>query len=124
MDDSGSINPRGEKQEDAINSLPFYQFIIESLPIGILTVNPKMIVTSFNPWAQSLTGRTEEEALGKYCGDILQGGMCKLDCPLKTAIDQRKTMVRMETTIQTKTGQTIPVRMHTAVLLDNDEAFE
>ena len=120
MDDSGSINSTGKKEEPAINSLPFYQFIIESLPIGILTVNPKMMVTSFNPWAQSLTGHTEEEALGRYCGDILRGGMCRLDCPLRTAIDQRKTMVRMETTIQTKTGQTIPVRMHTAALLDND----
>lgn len=120
MDDSGTIKSNSEKEEYAISSLAFYQFVIDGLPIGILTVNPNMRVTSFNPWAQSLTGHTEKEALGRYCGDILQGGMCKLNCPLRTAIDKRKTMVRMETTIQTKTGQTIPVRMHTAALLDND----
>jgi PAS domain S-box-containing protein len=109
-----------EKEEYAISSLDFYQFVIDSLPVGILTVNPHLKVTSFNPWASSLTGYSEKEALGRYCGDVFQGGMCKINCPLKTAIDQRKSMVRMETTIQNKNGEAIPVRMHTAALLDND----
>jgi two-component system phosphate regulon sensor histidine kinase PhoR len=98
----------------------FYRFILDSLPVGVLTVNPEMKVTSFNPWAESLTGYSEKEALGHYCGDILQGGMCKLHCPLKKSIDERRTMVRMETTIRKKDGETIPVRMHTAALLNEE----
>jgi PAS domain S-box-containing protein len=99
--------------------LIFYRFIIDSLPVGVLTVSPQMKVTSFNPWAESLTGYSADEALGNYCGDILQGGMCGSNCPLKSAIDQQQSIVRIETMIQNKAGEPIPVRMHTAALLDS-----
>ncbi|MGM0664486.1 MAG: ATP-binding protein, partial [Thermodesulfobacteriota bacterium] len=66
------------------------------------------------------TGYSEKEALGHYCGDLLQGGMCKVNCPLQTAIYKRQPVLRTETTIQSKSGETIPVRMHTAALLDNE----
>ena len=100
--------------QDAI----FTNFIINSLPIGILTVNPQMRVTSLNPWAESLTGYSSKEAMGRYCGDILRGGMCRFNCPLKTAIDKGHPVVRMETTIQNAAGRTIQVRLNTAALLD------
>ncbi len=102
-----------------LQDFALYRFIIDSLPVGILTVSPGMKVTSFNPWAEALTGYSAKEALGRYCGDILEGGMCKLNCPLKTAIDQRQPIVRIETTLRNKRGETIPVRMHTAALLDS-----
>jgi len=112
--------PRDKRHENEGIDLTFYRFIISSLPVGVLTVDQKMKVTSFNPWAESLTGYSEKGLLGRYCGDILQGGMCKLHCPLKTAINRNEPIVRMETTIQNKTGETIPVRMHTAALLDSE----
>ncbi|MFO7987591.1 MAG: PAS domain-containing sensor histidine kinase [Desulfatiglandaceae bacterium] len=106
---------------DQSQNIAFFSFIIDSLPIGILTVSPELKVLSFNPWAQKITGYSEDEALGHYCGNILQGGMCKLRCPLKTAIDRQHPVVRLETTIQTKHGETIPVRMNTAALLDDND---
>ena len=107
------LSQSGRNIENKELERAFYRFILNSLPVGVLTVNPQMKVTSFNPWAESLTGYSEKEALGRYCGDILQGGMCKLHCPLKKAIDERRPLVRMETTIRKKDGETIPVRMHT-----------
>jgi PAS domain S-box-containing protein len=106
-------------QKDS-QDLAFCRFILGSLPVGVLTVNPQMRITSFNPWAETLTGYAQEETLGRYCGEIMQGGMCKLHCPLKTAIDSRQPVVSMETTIQKKHGEVIPVRMHTAALLNNE----
>lgn len=111
--------PDDPGNERGFENISFYNFVIHSLPIAVVTVNPQMIITSFNPWAEMLTGYSEKEALGRYCGDVLQGGMCRLRCPLKTAIDRRRPVIRMETTIQNMAGETIPVRMHTAVLLDN-----
>ena len=98
--------------------IALHGLIINSLPVGIITVNPQMQVTTFNPWAETLTGYTSEEALGRYCGDVLQGGMCKSDCPLRRAIDQRNPVVQVETTIQRKDSGSVPVRMNTAALLD------
>jgi two-component system phosphate regulon sensor histidine kinase PhoR len=114
----GTGQGAGTKSGKVAQDIAFYNLIIENLPVGVLTVNRTMKVTSFNPWAEKLTGYHSEEAVGKYCGDILQGGMCKSDCPLKTAIHERHPMVRMETTIRRKDGESIPVRMHTAALMD------
>jgi len=109
-----------DKPETVFEDITFYSFIIESLPVGILTVNPKMAVTSFNPWAERITGFSRKEALGSYCGDILQGGMCRLNCPLRTVIDRQHPVMRIDTTIKNKNGETIPVRMNTAALLDDN----
>ena len=103
-----------------LQNTAFCNFVIESLPVGVVTVNPQRMITSFNPWAETLTGYSEKEALGRYCGDLLQGGMCKLHCPLKTVIYRRQPVLQTETTIKNKAGETIPVRMHTAALLDKE----
>lgn len=119
MGKTGKVSNNNRRRENTpASDVAFYRFVIDSLPVGVLTVNPQMQITSFNPWAETLTGYSEKEALGRFCGDILRGGMCKLHCPLKTAIDQRLPMVRMESSIRNKAGETIPVRMHTAAMLD------
>ncbi|MBN1106525.1 MAG: PAS domain-containing sensor histidine kinase, partial [Deltaproteobacteria bacterium] len=106
--------------EEGFGDISFYHFVVRSLPIAVVTVNPQRIITSFNPWAEALTGYSEKEALGRYCGEVLQGGMCKHHCPLKSAIDRSRPVVRTESTIQNSAGETIPVRMHTAALLNRE----
>jgi len=101
--------------------LAFYKFVIQSLPVAVVTVNSELEITGFNPWAEKLTGYSAKEALDRYCGDILQGGMCHMECPLRTVIDRLNPTVHIETTIQNKMGETIPVRMSTAALLDEDD---
>jgi len=106
--------------EKDLQNIAFYSFIIESLPVGILTVNRDLKVTSLNHWAEKLTGYSEKEAVGRYCGDVLQGGMCKSNCPLRSAINRQHPEVRVDTTITNRDGQIIPVRMNTAALLDDN----
>jgi PAS domain S-box-containing protein len=100
--------------------LAFYKFVIQSLPVAVVTVNAELKITGFNPWAEKLTGYSAKEVLGRYCGDILQGGMCHRECPLRTVLNRQDPVVRIETTIQNKMGVTIPVRMSTAALLDEE----
>jgi len=103
-----------------VHDLMFYKFVIDSLPAAVLTVNAELKITGFNPWAEKVTGYTEAEAMGRFCGDILQGGMCRAQCPLRTAVKGRKPVSLADTTIRNKWGETIPVRMNTAGLF-NDE---
>jgi PAS domain S-box-containing protein len=102
------------------HELNFYGFIINSLPIAVVTVNSEFKITGFNPWAEQLTGYSEKEAMGHYCGDILQGGMCKINCPLRAVIRKHQTVIRMDTDITDRSGKTIPVRMNTAGLFDDE----
>jgi len=100
--------------------LTFYKFVIQSLPVAVVTVDSDLKVTGFNPWAEGLTGYSAEEALGRYCGKILQGGMCHSECPLRQVLKNQHRIVQIETTVRSKWGETIPVRMNTAALLDAD----
>jgi PAS domain S-box-containing protein len=117
-------NPGKFKDHSTVGTdLAFYKFVIQSLPVAVVTVNAELQITNFNPWAEKLTGYSVEEAVGRYCGDILQGGMCHVECPLKTVIERQDPTVHIETTIRNKTGKTIPVRMSTAALLDEEDSL-
>jgi two-component system phosphate regulon sensor histidine kinase PhoR len=100
--------------------LEFLRFTMDNLPIGVLTVDAGRRVTSFNPQAETITGYAKEEVLGRFCGEVLQGGMCKAQCPLASVIRRRAPLVQLETTIRDRHGRTIPVRLQTAALLDDD----
>jgi PAS domain S-box-containing protein len=103
----------------AINkSLAFYKFVVDSVPSGVITVDRDLRITGFNPWAEGLTGFSAEEAVGTFCGEILQGGMCDIQCPLRTALTSQEPMSLVESTVRTKGGETIPVRMNVAALFD------
>ena len=103
---------------DVQGDIALFRFIIRSLPVGVFTVNSGLKITSFNPRAEEVTGYSAKEAIGRFCGEILHGGMCNLNCPLKTVINRENPIVRIETTIQDKSGEIIPVQMNTAALLD------
>jgi two-component system phosphate regulon sensor histidine kinase PhoR len=102
-----------------VSDLTFCTFVIKNLPVGVLTVDSQLQITGFNPRAADITGYSEEEALGRYCGDVLHGGMCDLRCPLRTVLGREKPMVAVETTVQSKSGRLLPVRMSTAGLFDD-----
>lgn len=104
-----------QPQEDR---LAFYKFVVDSVPSGVITVNHDLRITGFNPWAEHLTGYSADEALGTFCGEILRGGMCKTNCPLRMALKDQKPVSLLESTIMTKMGETIPVRMSVAGLFD------
>ena len=111
---------KGPQQVKEIKSnghdLNFYRFVINSLPIAVATVNSEFKITGFNQWAEQLTGYSEKEAIGHFCGDILQGGMCKINCPLRAVIKKRQTVIRMDTDITHRSGKTIPVRIKVSLV--------
>ncbi|MFP3868096.1 MAG: ATP-binding protein [Desulfobacteraceae bacterium] len=90
-------------------------FIIQSVPLGIFTVDSQMHITDFNPRAAELTGYQRSEALGKFCADILRSNLCHTDCPLRQAM-AHETIVEREAVIENRYGQKIPVTLCTAAL--------
>jgi two-component system phosphate regulon sensor histidine kinase PhoR len=96
-----------------------YRFVIDSLPVALLTVNSELKITDFNPMAEQITGFLSQDVIGKPCDGLLHSEGCGKDCPLKTVLRREKSVVRVETTIRNKAGETLPVRMHTAGLFDD-----
>jgi two-component system phosphate regulon sensor histidine kinase PhoR len=123
MHHEAGYNPESkinEKNDRKSLDLLFSEFIIDSLPIAVVAVDPDLKITRFNSWAKKLTGYSKEQAIGRHCGDVLRGAMCGPDCPLKRVIRRQQSMVTVESTIQTKQNDTIPIRMNTAALFDEE----
>ena len=105
--------------------------ILDSIPIGVICLSPERKILQFNPQAEKLTGYGSEEALGRFCGDILHGGYCQSKCPLETILAEGDRVVRFETTIRTRLDQFVPVAMTSSAMFTPDgmlvgavEAFE
>ena len=54
--------------------------VLESLGIGVFTVDEERRITSFNETVQRLTGFKEEEVIGKRCHDIFFSDLCHGRC--------------------------------------------
>jgi PAS domain S-box-containing protein len=93
-------------------------FIIRSMADGVITVNEKLRITDLNLAAERLTGYSREEALGNFCGEILQSNMCGRECPLKVAMLSGEA-VSQEAILHNRLGQKIEVMLTASALRDN-----
>jgi PAS domain S-box-containing protein len=118
-----NIPTKSARDSRDVHDLTFYKFAIESLPVAVMTVDPELRITGFNSSAEEVTGYSKEETMGKHCGEILQGELCKINCPLRTVLNHRGAIVRTESTICNKFGETVPIRQHAAGLLDDNGAL-
>ena len=109
---------REQRNSPDVDDPVFCKFVTDNVPCAVVTVNAHFKISSFNRWAERLTGYSSKEAIGRYCGDILRGGMCRVTCPLKEAMEGGEQVVRIDTTVRSKDGKAIPVRMSTAALLN------
>ena len=93
-------------------------FIIQSMADGVITVDEKLRVTDLNRAGEKLTGHLRKDALGHFCGEILQSSMCGRECPLKAAMVSGEAVSR-EAILQNRLGQKIEVMLTASALRDN-----
>lgn len=101
-----------------IKSHDWPHFIIRSMADGVITVDEKLRITDLNLAAERLTGYSREDALGHFCGEILQSSMCGRECPLKVAMVSGEAVSR-EAILQNRLGQKIEVMLTASALRDN-----
>ena len=118
-----NISTMSVKDSRDVHDLTFYKFAIESLPVAVITVDSDLRITGFNSSAEEVTGYSKEETMGKHCGEVLQGELCEINCPLRTVLNHRGAVVRTESTICNKFGEAVPVRQHAAGLFDDNGAL-
>jgi two-component system, OmpR family, phosphate regulon sensor histidine kinase PhoR len=93
-------------------------FIIQSMADGVITVDGEMRLTDLNRAAEKLTGFTRGEALGRFCGEVLQSSMCGRECPLKLAMNTGEIISR-EAVLTNRLGQKIDVMLSASALRDD-----
>lgn len=111
---AGSLKRTSSLNDD----LAFYKFIIDSVPIAVVSMDSALKITEFNHWAEGITGYSSVDAVGRHCGEILRGGMCEGDCPLKAILNQVKSAISTRTIIHNREGKVVPVQFNVAALFD------
>ncbi len=86
---------------------------------GTFTINSEWEITSFNRSAQKITGYTEQEAVGRKCWSIFNSVKCRNGCHMEQTINNGKPTIANELEIIRKDGKRIPIRVNSAILLDN-----
>jgi PAS domain S-box-containing protein len=107
-----------KKNPDLTRSHDWPHFIIRSMADGVITVDGEMRITDLNQAAEKLIGYPRGEALGRFCGDVLQSSMCGRECPLKVAMVSGEAVSR-EAILHTRQDQKIEVMLTASALRDN-----
>ena len=107
-----------KKSPNMTKSPDWLHFIIQSMADGVITVDGEMHITDLNRAAEKLTGYSRQEALGRFCGEVLQSSMCGRECPLRVAMVSGEAVSR-EAILQNRPGQKIEVMLTASALRDD-----
>jgi len=86
---------------------------------GTFTIDDNWQVTSFNYSAEKITGYKKEEAIGKKCWEIFNSSFCRNGCHMEKTMLKGKSTIGNELEIINKNGKVVPIRVNSAILINN-----
>ncbi len=102
-----------------MDNFSLYNDILDSLAVGIFTVDLNWEITSFNNEAERITGFTKEEAVGRKCYEIFRTELCHEGCYLKQAIKSKTKIIKARNRILTKSNIETPVDITVSTLCND-----
>ena len=94
---------------------------LNSIAEGVFTVDGEMKITSFNAAAETLTGWTQEEVIGKPCKTIFKSTICSSSCAISNCImNNTNVFYDRDVYIYRKDGVSFPVSISATPLIDSD----
>jgi PAS domain S-box-containing protein len=97
-----------------------FQVVLSSISDGVFTVDTDGRIACFNRAAESITGYTREEVLGHHCREVFHANICRDACALRYTQETGNPVVDLDVTIETSSGETVPVSISTAILRNRD----
>ncbi len=115
------IGTLGKSFNEMLSSLN--EHILESMTGGVITINMKGIVASFNTAAEAILGYDSEGVIGMGFRDVFAKDENNKDIvdTIDSAIKDKKTISSGETTITTKDKRKIPIGITTSLLKDKED---
>ena len=81
--------------------------LVNNMSEALFTVDNDLRITGWNPAAETLTGWTAVEVMGRRCADVLQTPRCA-ECPMRMLQQGGGSSSHFEYSIMTKSGRRIP----------------
>jgi len=95
--------------------------ILDSVNEGVFTVDRDWRITAFNKAAERITGVPRQRAIGSTCCDVFHANICETNCVLRRTMSSGRPIVNATAHIVNQQGQRVPIRISTALLLDDQE---
>jgi len=96
--------------------------ILDSVNEGVFTVDRNWRITAFNKAAERITGVSRELAIGSPCCDVFHANICETNCALRRTMTSGRPVVNATAHIVNQQGQRAPIRISTALLMDDQGA--
>ncbi|MBU0909434.1 MAG: sigma 54-interacting transcriptional regulator [Proteobacteria bacterium] len=94
------------------------KLILDNLTEGVFTVDPALKITSFNKSAQSITGISEDEALGKTCRDLFASTLREEFCIVGHVLEKGQPLLKLTRHLKVE-DRLVPVLVSASPLVDN-----
>lgn len=94
------------------------RMILESLAVGVFTVDQEFRITFFNQEAERMTGFSKAQAMGHFCAEIFRTRSCETYCPLQRAMQSGEAVARERVKFLARNNQEMPVEVTAAALRD------
>jgi PAS domain S-box-containing protein len=96
--------------------------ILDSVNEGVFTVDRDWRITAFNRAAERITGVPRQRAIGSPCCDVFHANICETNCALRRTMSSGRPIVNATAHVVNQQGQRVPIRISTALLLDDQGA--
>ncbi|MCF8099917.1 MAG: PAS domain S-box protein, partial [Desulfarculaceae bacterium] len=112
------ITKRKAMEEALRASAAKHQALVQSLPVGMISVDPEFHITEINSQGEKILGYSQNEVLGRPCGEVLQAEVCEGQCPIRGALSRGEPTGPIDTTFHSKDGTRKAVRLRASGLYD------
>jgi PAS domain S-box-containing protein len=92
--------------------------ILGSIQEGVATIDREWRITSFSRRAEALTGHRAEDAIGRFCHEVLPSALCQQGCPALHCLETGDAEAEHETEILTAAGRPLSIVEKAIPLLD------
>lgn len=95
-----------------------FELILDSISDGVFTVDHQWRIMTFNQAAETITGISREEAVGRPCREILCSNMCGEGCALKKTMAEGRPYSVASAYIINASRERVPISRSTSLLRD------
>ncbi len=114
------ITARKGMEEALRESAARHQALVQSLPVGVISVDPDFRITEINPQGLAILDYDQEEVLGRPCREVLRSKACRQHCPIKSSLGSRQPTGPVDTIFVSKDGERKSVSLRAAGLYNAD----
>jgi len=97
-----------------------FELILDSISDGVFTVDHQWRIMTFNHAAETITGIPKQEAVGRFCHEVLGSDLCGEGCALKKTLAEGRPCSVPSAYIISAENKKIPISLSTSLLVDKE----